>query len=111
VSETAGKVVDPWGIIASGVLSVKEVVLQIPEEIQDVLGVQRNLAGEIMKRLAVSLYAERKISLGKAVELSGVSYPSFMELLGDFGVYLDYDEDELISDLETVRRLERGGDK
>ena len=40
---------DPWGIIAPGVVKVKEVVLQVPEEIQDVLGVQRNLAGEIMK--------------------------------------------------------------
>jgi len=82
---------------------VKEVVLQLPEEIQDVLGRRRDLAGEIMKRLAVSLYAERKISLGKAVELSG-----FLELLGDFGVDLDYDEQDLEDDLNTIRRLGRG---
>ena len=90
---------------------MKEVVLHIPEEIQDVLGIKRNLAKEITKRLAVSLYAERKISLGKAVELSGMDYSSFMELLGNFGIYLDYDKDELMSDLETIRRLEHGGDK
>ena len=64
-----------------------------------------------MKRLAVSLYAERKISLGKAVELSETDYSPFLGLLADFGVYLDYDEDDLTSDMETVRRLERGGDK
>jgi len=111
VSETAGNANCPWGIISSGVLNVKEVVLHIPEEIQDVLGIKRNLAKEITKRLAVSLYAERKISLGKAVELSGMDYSSFMELLGNFGIYLDYDKDELMSDLETIRRLEHGGDK
>lgn len=111
MSETAGNANCPWGIISSGVLNVKEVVLHIPEEIQDVLGIKRNLAKEITKRLAVSLYAERKISLGKAVELSGMDYSSFMELLGNFGIYLDYDKDELMSDLETIRRLEHGGDK
>jgi hypothetical protein len=30
-------------------------------------------------------------------------------LLADFDVYLDYDEDDLTSDMETVRRLGRGG--
>lgn len=88
---------------------MKEVVLQLPEEIQDVLGRRRDLAGEIMKRLAVSLYAERKISLGKAVELSGTDYTTFLELLGDFGVNLDYDEQDLEDDLNTIRRLGRDG--
>jgi len=111
MGEIVGKTACPWGIIASGVIKVKEVVLQIPEEIQYVLGIRRNLAKEIMKRLAVSLYAERKISLGKAVELSETDYSSFLGLLADFGVYLDYDEDDLTSDMETVRRLGRGGDK
>jgi len=94
-----------------GVSKVREVILRIPDEIQDVLGVRRNLAKEIMKRLAVSLYAERKISLGKAVELSGMDYSSFLELLADFGVYLDYDEEDFASDLEAIRRLGRGGGK
>lgn len=62
-----------------------------------------------MKRLAVSLYAERKISLGKAVELSDTSYSSFLEALADFGVELDYDEEELVSDLEALERLRSGG--
>lgn len=109
--EVAGKAVSSWDIISPGVVKVKEVVLQIPEEIQDVLGARRNLAKEITKRLAVSLYAERKISLGKAVELSGMDYSSFLELLGDFGVYLDYDEEDFANDLKTIRRLGHGGDK
>ncbi len=111
MGEIAGKAGCRWDIIAAGVMGVKEVVLKIPEEIQDVLGVRRDLAKEIMKRLAVSLYAERKVSLGKAVELSGADYPSFLRLLADFGVCLDYDEEDFASDVETIGRLRRGGHK
>ncbi|MBE3586000.1 UPF0175 family protein [Desulfofundulus thermocisternus] len=108
MAENAGKAAFLRGIILPGVVKVREVVLRIPEEIQDVLGVRRNLAREIMKRLAVSLYAERKISLGKAVELSGTDYFSFLETLADFGVSLDYDEQDLADDLETLGRLRYG---
>ncbi len=109
MSANTGRTKSPWDIILPGVIHVKEVVLQLPEEIQDVLGQRRDLAREIIKRLAVSLYAERKISLGKAVELSGTDYSTFLELLGDFGVDLDYDEEDLNDDLRTIRGLGRGG--
>jgi predicted HTH domain antitoxin len=88
---------------------MKEIVLQVPEEMQDMIGQRRDLAKEIIKRLAVSLYAERKISLGKAVELSGTDHFAFMELLRDFGVNLDYDEEDLDEDLRTIRGLKNGG--
>lgn len=109
--KTCGTHAVPQVIISSEMVKVKEVVLHIPEEIQEAIGARRNLAKEIMKRLAVSLYAERKISLGKAVELSGANHSSFMEALSDFGVYLDYDGQDLMDDLETLRRLGRGGNK
>jgi predicted HTH domain antitoxin len=32
-----------------------------------------------------------------------------MELLGDFGVNLDYDEEDLDADLRTIRGLKSGG--
>jgi len=90
---------------------MKEIFLRIPEEIHETIGVRRDMAKEILKRLAVSLYAERKISLGKAVELSETDHFTFMEALSDFGVYLDYDEKDLNDDLETLRGLGHGGNK
>lgn len=89
---------------------MREVVLHIPDEMRDALGARREPAKEIMKRLAVSLYAEGKISLGKAAEYSGLGYSAFLEALGDFGVDLDYDEHDLTSDLETLERLRHSGD-
>lgn len=105
----AGKAVRFRDIILPGGESVREVVLQIPDEMHEALGVRRELAKEIMKRLAVSLYAERRISLGKAVEFSGLGYSGFLEALADFGVTLDYEEQDLMEDLETLGRLRRGG--
>ncbi len=96
-------------IISLEVVAMRKIKLQIPEEIYSVIGTRRDLAKEVLKRLAVALYAERKISLGKAVELAGVSYSNFFDLLADCGVYLDYDEEDLNEDMETLRRLGRGG--
>ncbi len=105
----AGKAARFRDIILPGVIGVREVLLRIPDEMHEALGVRRELAKEIMKRLAVSLYAERRISLGKAVEFSGLGYSAFLEALADFGVNLDYDEQDLMDDLETLGRLRRGG--
>ncbi len=84
---------------------MKEVVLRIPDEIHEILGARRDLSKEVLKRLAAFLYAERKISLSKAVELSGIDHGRFMDLLADLGGYLDYDEQDLTEDVETLRRL------
>ncbi|MBC7348234.1 MAG: UPF0175 family protein, partial [Clostridia bacterium] len=64
---------------------MKEVVLRIPEEVRLAIGPGKDLAGELLKRIAVALYAEKKISMGKAVELSGLTYDRFMDLLGEVG--------------------------
>ncbi|GEA14676.1 hypothetical protein E308F_09180 [Moorella sp. E308F] len=83
----------------------KEVVVKIPDDVYESLGWKKDLAGEILKRLAAALYAERKVSLGKAAEMSGVSYSAFLDVLAEMGITLNYDEEELEHDLETVRRL------
>lgn len=83
----------------------KEVVLRIPDDVYESLGWKKDPAGEILKRLAAALYAERKISLGKAAQVSGLSYVAFLDVLAEMGITLNYDEEELEYDLETVRRL------
>ena len=84
---------------------MKEVVLRIPEEIHDTIGLNKDLNKELLKRLAVALYAERKISIGKAAHMSGLSYEAFLESLSEFGVTLNYDEKEFDCDVETVGSL------
>ena len=84
---------------------MKEVVLKIPEDIHESIGLNKDLGKELLKRLAVALYAERKISIGKAVQVSGLSYEAFIETLTEFGVTLNYDEEEFDRDADAVGRL------
>jgi uncharacterized protein (DUF433 family)/predicted HTH domain antitoxin len=95
------------GTVASGAISVKEVVLRLPKEICLLIGSAENLERELLKRVVVALYAEKKISLGKAAELCGLCYVDFMDLLADFGLYLNYDVEDLEEDLRTLEALKR----
>jgi len=54
---------------------------------------------------ALKLYQNRKISLGKAAELSALSIWEFLEHLSQRKIPLDYDLEDLKSDLETVKEL------
>ena len=50
--------------------------------------------------LASRLYGSRKLSLGQAAEVAGLSKRTFMELLGSYGVSVfNYDPTELEADL------------
>jgi predicted HTH domain antitoxin len=60
-------------------------------------------ANELKFILASRLYGSRKLSLGQAAEVVGVSKRSFIELLGYYGVSVfNYDIDELEDDLHNA---------
>ncbi len=60
-------------------------------------------AKELKFILASRLYGSRKLSLGQAAEVVGVSKRSFIELLGYYGVSVfNYDIDELEDDLHNA---------
>lgn len=54
--------------------------------------------------LAISLFAEGRISTGKAAKLLGIPRLAFIDLLHRWGIsYLDLDADELASDLRSLQ--------
>lgn len=58
---------------------------------------------EITFILASKFYEERKLSLGQAAELAGVSKRTFMELLGNYGVSVfNYDAEEIEKDMQNA---------
>lgn len=66
---------------------MKQVTLSLPEEIVHLLGLkEKDLEREFLIRFAVTLYAEGKISLGKAAEITGLAYADIMERLAEFGL-------------------------
>jgi len=64
------------------------------------------IATESRKLLALKCFKERILSLGRSVELSGLSKWDFIEFLSENDVPLvDYDEEELKREFETAEKL------
>ncbi len=78
--------------------------LEIP---QDVLDSARLTAGQILVELAVHLYAQGRLSLGKAHELAGLSLWEFRQVLGSRQIAPHFDTEDLAQDLETLDSLNR----
>jgi len=72
---------------------------------QDILDSARLTAEDAKVELAVYLYSQRRLSLGKARELAGMSLWTFRQLLAARQLPAHYDEDDLLSDLATLHSL------
>jgi prevent-host-death family protein len=61
------------------------------------------LANGVNVALAVKLYRDHMLSLGRAAKVAGMHTESFMDCLGDLGVpVIDYHSSELDSDLAAL---------
>lgn len=75
------------------VLDISDSVLQglrIPEG---------EIAERLQKELAIALYGQSALSLGKAAELAQMDRMSFGELVGERGIARHYDEHDLGQDI------------
>jgi predicted HTH domain antitoxin len=81
-----------------------ELVLHIPDSV--VQGI-RLPEGEMLPRmrteLAIALYAQGVLSLGKAAELAEMPRIPFGQLVGERGIPRQYGEEELAQDLRYAR--------
>jgi predicted HTH domain antitoxin len=64
-----------------------------------------NLSVETARLLALGLYREDKVSLGRAAELCQMPVEQFMEFAAQHDVALHYGLDELEEDRRTLERL------
>jgi len=81
--------------------------IEMPVSILTTLPVNRKqLPDYILKTLAVELFREGKLSLGKARELAGLSDKwEMIRLLGERGVSVNYTADDAEVDVESLDRL------
>lgn len=85
---------------------MQTVTVEIPSELASAAGLDMsNLSVETARLLALELYREDKISLGRAAELCRVPIEKFMEFAGRRNVPLHYSADELEKDRQTLERL------
>ncbi|MBI5564219.1 MAG: UPF0175 family protein [Chloroflexi bacterium] len=78
--------------------------LEVP---QDVLDSARLSAAELKVELAIALYAQGRLSIGKARELAGMSLWEFRQVLASRRISPHFDEADLTEDVQTLRELGR----
>jgi predicted HTH domain antitoxin len=65
-----------------------------------------DLSEEVARLLALELFRERKVSLGRAAELCSMPLAAFMKFSADRGVPpMTYSLDDLEADRQTIERL------
>jgi len=55
--------------------------------------------------LAVGLFTERRITMGRAAEIAGMTQSDFQRELGRRGIPIHYDVEDLRADLRTLASL------
>jgi predicted HTH domain antitoxin len=76
--------------------------LEIP---QDVLDAAQMNTQDVRRELALALYAQQRLSLGKARELAGLTLWEFRQWLATRRIEAHYDSDDLQDDLAALRAL------
>ncbi len=79
--------------------------VKIPEEIVELLGEsKKTLPRRIEESLALQLYMEEKVSMGKVAELLGLTVSEFLELMRRRKIRLHYTAHDLKQDAATLER-------
>ncbi len=84
-------------------MSTGTVNISVPKELKDILHVSEEEVGkEALKSIAIELYREGKVSMGKAAEIAGISKIEMMGILREKKVPLQYTENDLKEDLKAL---------
>jgi predicted HTH domain antitoxin len=74
---------------------------------QDILDSARLTAPEIKQELAIWLYAQGRLSIGKARELAGLSLWEFRQILAARRITVHFGLDDLHDDLDAIHTLKK----
>lgn len=90
-------------------MASRTVTIDIPDSVAAAVTVgQKELPEFIKKTLAVELYREGRLSLGKAAELAGVSTKwEMLALLNERNVPIRYTAEDAENDLNTLHEVVR----
>jgi predicted HTH domain antitoxin len=86
--------------------SMRTVKAEIPVDLVVAAGLDpEDVSVQAARLLALELYREDKVSLGRAAELCQTPLEQFMEFAGRHNVPLHYGADDLEEDRRTLERL------
>ena len=81
-------------------------MVEIPDDLWVILKIdKKDIPKAVKLYLAIELYREGKISLGKASEIAGITKEDMMEVLSRKKIPINYDVDDLKEDVEKLEGL------
>lgn len=80
------------------------ITIELPQEILEAAHIT---VPEIKRELALQLYAQGRLSLGKARELADMSLWQFRHLLATRHIPIDYDAAEVDDEVAALQKLEQ----
>jgi len=85
---------------------MEKISIDVPKDLIHVLKVrERELPKVLREIIAVNLYKEGLISLGKASEIAGVSRWEMFDILAAKKIPLQYYPEDLEEDIETLEKM------
>jgi predicted HTH domain antitoxin len=77
-------------------------IVELPDAAIEGTGMTPELA---KLEVAIGLYRDRKVSMGRAARIAGVPRPEFQRELGKRGVSVNYDVEDFEDDLVAIGKL------
>jgi predicted HTH domain antitoxin len=85
---------------------MEEISVKVPRDLVRILKVRDEDVPKLVRLyLAIELYREGKISLGKATEIAGVTKWEMLEILASKGIPIQYDVKDLEKDIEILEEM------
>lgn len=85
---------------------MEELSVRVPRDLVRILKVKDEEVPKLVRLyLAIELYREGKVSLGKAAEIAGVTKWEMMEILASKDVPIQYDAKDLERDIKTLEEI------
>jgi len=81
---------------------IEKIAALLDERMSEIV---RTLVDEGKKMLAIELYKKKKVSLGLASRLSGLSLSEFLDLLKEFNISLNLEKEDVKQALNYAREL------
>ena len=73
-------------------------IIPLPEQVES-----RLAAEDAALHLALGLFVDRRVTLGQAAEVAGMSQGEFLRELGRRRISVHYEESDALADIATVR--------
>ncbi|RLI75944.1 UPF0175 family protein [Archaeoglobales archaeon] len=85
---------------------MEEISVKVPKDLVRILKVRdEDIPRLVRLYLAIELYREGKVSLGKAAQIAGITKWEMMEILASKNIPLQYDAKDLDKDVETLENM------